>query len=237
MREQDDKSLRKMRGILRHLRLQCLQEKTTLFWWVAEALLEGLAHRGIRDDSSAKQLIGKMASPIRLVCEGDENSLLAGYPETLLKQLLLLVARSSSYGPLVTGVKASFGLTFYDQASQLIGHSDAALQEAQNALLEQLEELKERISQFDTAEDQADEAVNDISLQLLSMADTLTLLQHQTQSDYLHKQHTALQKCLATDKSYHDQLTSLADDLLQIEALLRKTDAADAIHRQLQKLY
>ncbi|WP_339777392.1 Hpt domain-containing protein [uncultured Methylophaga sp.] len=235
MREQDDKSLRKMRGILRHLRLQCLQEKTTLFWWVAEALLEGLAHRGIRDDSSAKQLIGKMASPIRLVCEGDENSLLAGYPETLLKQLLLLVARSSSYGPLVTGVKASFGLTFYDQASQLIGHSDAALQEAQNALLEQLEELKERISQFDTAEDQADEAVNDISLQLLSMADTLTLLQHQTQSDYLHKQHTALQKCLATDKSYHDQLTSLADDLLQIEALLRKTDAADAIHRQLQK--
>ena len=235
MREQDDKSLRKMRGILRHLRLQCLQEKTALFWWVAEALLEGLAHRGIRDDSSAKQLIGKMASPIRLVCEGDENSLLAGYPETLLKQLLLLVARSSSYGPLVTGVKAHFGLTFYDQASQLIGHSDAALQEAQNALLEQLEELKERISQFDTAEDQADEAVNDISLQLLSMADTLTLLQHQTQSDFLHKQHTALQKCLATDKSYHDQLTSLADDLLQIEALLRKTDATDAIHRQLQK--
>ena len=235
MREQDDKSLRKMRGILRHLRLQCLQQKTTLFWWVAEALLEGLVHRGLRDDASAKQLIGKMASPIRLVCEGDENSLLAGYPETLLKQLLLLVARSSSYGPLVTGVKQHFGLTFYDQASQLIGHSDSALQEAQNALLEQLEELKERISQFDTAEDQADEAVNDISLQLLSMADTLSLLQHQPQSDCLHNQHTALQKCLATDKSYHNQLTSLADDLLKIEARLRQTDASDAIHRQLQK--
>ncbi len=235
MREQDDKNLRKMRGILRHLRLQCLQQKTTLFWWVAEALLEGLVHRGIRDDTSAKQLIGKMASPIRLVCEGDENSLLAGYPETLLKQLLLLVAHSSSYGPLVTGVKAHFGLTFYDQASQLIGHSDSALQEAQNALLEQLEELKERISQFDTAEDQADEAVNDISLQLLSMADTLSLLQHQQQSDILHSQHTALQKCLATDKSYHNQLASLADDLLKIEARLRQTDASDAIHRQLQK--
>ncbi|THK40455.1 hypothetical protein E8Q33_13605 [Methylophaga sp. SB9B] len=93
MREQDDKSLRKMRGILRHLRLQCLQQKTTLFWWVAEALLEGLVHRGIRDDAFAKQLIGKMASPIRLVCEGDENSLLAGYPDVLLKQLLLVVAR------------------------------------------------------------------------------------------------------------------------------------------------
>ena len=77
MREKDDKNLRKMRGILRHLRLQCLQEKTTLFWWVAEALLEGLAHRGIRDEDTAKQLIGKMASPIRLVCEGDENSLVA----------------------------------------------------------------------------------------------------------------------------------------------------------------
>jgi len=235
MREKDDKNLRKMRGILRHLRLQCTQEKTTLFWWVAEALLEGLAHRGIRDDASAKQLIGKMASPIRLVCEGDENSLLAGYPETLLKQLLLLVASSSSYGPLVTGVKESYALTFYDQASQLIGHSDSALIEAQNALLEQLEELKERISQFDIAEDQADDAVNDISLQLLSMADTLSLLQHQAQSDCLQRQHSALQKCLATDKSYHEQLTSLADDLLQIEALLRQTDASDAINRQLQK--
>lgn len=235
MREQDDKSLRKMRGILRHLRLQCLQQKTTLFWWVAEALLEGLVHRGIRDDAIAKQLIGKMASPIRLVCEGDENSLLAGYPDILLKQLLLVVARATSYGPLVTGVKQSFGLTFYDQASQLIGHSDSALQEAQNALLEQLEELKERISQFDTAEDQADEAVNDISVQLLSMADTLSLLQHQQQSDLLHSQHTALQKCLATDKTYHDQLALLADDLLQIEARLRQTDASDAIHRQLQK--
>ena len=235
MREKDDKNLRKMRGILRHLRLQCLQEKTTLFWWVAEALLEGLAHRGIRDEDTAKQLIGKMASPIRLVCEGDENSLVAGYPETLLKQLLLLVASSSSYGPLVTGVKQSFDLTFYDQASQLIGHSDSALVEAQNALLEQLEELKERISQFDVAEDQADETVNDISLQLLSMADTLSLLQHQAQSNCLHSQHTALQRCLATDKSYHAQLTSLADDLLQIEARLRQTDASDAIHRQLQK--
>lgn len=235
MREQDDKSLRKMRGILRHLRLQCIQQKTTLFWWVAEALLEGLVHRGIRDDTFAKQLIGKMASPIRLVCEGDENSLLAGYPDVLLKQLLLVVARSTSYGPLVTGVKQSFGLTFYDQASQLIGHSDSALQEAQNALLEQLEELKERISQFDTAEDQADEAVNDISVQLLSMADTLSLLQHQQQSDLLHSQHTALQKCLTTDKSYHDQLALLADDLLQIEARLKQTDASDAIHRQLQK--
>lgn len=235
MREQDDKSLRKMRGILRHLRLQSIQQKTTLFWWVAEALLESLAHRGIRDDVLAKQLMGKMASPIRLVCEGDENSLLAGYPEKLLKQLLLLIARANSYGPLVTSVKQHFGLSFYDQASQLIGHSDSALQEAQNALLEQLEELKERISQFDTAEEQADEAVNDISLQLLSMADTLSLLQHQAQSDSLQKQHIALQKCLATDKSYHEQLAHLADDLLQIEARLRQTDASDAIHRQLQK--
>lgn len=235
MRKQDDKSLRKMRGILRHLRLQCLQQKTTLFWWVAEAMLEGLAHRGIREEALAKQLIGKMASPIRLVCEGDENSLLAGYPETLLKQLLLLIARSSSYGPLTTGIKKSFSLTFYDQSSQLISHNDSALQEAQNALLEQLEELKERISQFDTAEDQAHEAVNDISLQLLSMADTLSLLQHQVQSDCLQSRHNALQNCLATDKHYHDQLNRLADDLLKIETRLRQTDASDAIHRQLHK--
>lgn len=235
MREHDDGSLRKMRGILRHLRLQCLQEKTTLFWWVAEALLEALAHRGLRENVIAKQLIGKMASPIRLVCEGDENSLLAGYPELLLKQLLLLVARSNSYGPLVTEVKQSFALTFYDQASQIIGHSDSALHEAQNALLEQLEELKERISQFDSAEEQVDEAVNDISLQLLSMADTLSLLQHQPESDMLQTQHTALQHCLATDKSYHQQLTLLADDLLQIEGRLRQTDATDAIHRQLER--
>ncbi len=235
MREQDDNSLRKMRGVIRHLRLQCRHDKTVLFWWVCEALLETLAQRGLRSTSKATQLIGQMVAPIRLLSETDETALLASYPQTLLKQLLLLIARSSSHGPLVSSVKTHFDLTFYDQTAQLIGHSDSALNDAQAALLEQLEELKERISQFDAEQQQPDETVNDISLQLLSMADTLSLLQHHAQSETLRKQYTALQQCLAGEKVYQQQLTDLANDLLQIESQLRQTDAGDAANRQLQR--
>ena len=235
MREQDDNSLRKMRGVIRHLRLQCRHDKTVLLWWVCEALLETLAHRGLRTNNKATQLIGQMVAPIRLLCEGNEASLLASYPQTLVQQLLLLIARSSSHGPLVTSVKAHFDLTFYDQMTQLIGHSDSALDDAQAALLEQLDELKARISQFDTEQQQPDETVNDISLQLLSMADTLSLLQHHAQSETLRAQHNALQQCLAGEKLYQQQLTELANDLLQIESQLRQTDSSDAANRQLQQ--
>jgi chemosensory pili system protein ChpA (sensor histidine kinase/response regulator) len=222
LRQQEQDSLRKMRGVTHYLRLACQQEKTTLFWWAAEALIEALEHEGLPASAEVKQLLGKLVMPIKSQSEHNEAALMENYPGELLNRMLLFVAHASSHGPQVSLLKTTFNLHFFDHKQKIYGMSDNALGDAHLALLEQLDDLKTRIDHYNPDQDLDNSLLETIIQQLQSMTDTLALLAEYEASNLLHHQAEQLQGLL-DDKQRPDDiiLTELADVLLKVESFLQ----------------
>ncbi|WP_430009537.1 Hpt domain-containing protein [Methylophaga lonarensis] len=221
LRDQEIVSLRKLRGITHFLRLSCQQEKTTLLWWAADALLEALAHKGLASAHEANVLLGRLAHPLRLMTEQDEQALLGQFPDELLDKLLLCVARSNSQGPKVSLLKQHFNLHFFDQQRKIYSMSDNALQDAHHALLDQLQELKGQIDEYQPHAETASEQLEFINSQIGQMADTLSLLSEDDTAGLLREHHQKLQSALLNEQELDaEELNALADALLNIEQKL-----------------
>lgn len=228
LRQQDLDSLRKMRGIAHYLRLSCQEEKTTLLWWTAEAMLEALEQDGLSANAEIKQLLGKLVMPIKTQSEHSEATLLQTFPSELITRLLLVTARAQSHGPQVTLLKATFNLHFFDHKQKIYGMSDNALGDAHLALLEQLEELKTQIDHYNADRDLDASVIEGIIQQLQSMTDTLALLAEYEASNLLHHQAERLQ-AIIDDGQRPDEtaLTELADVLLQVETFIQASTQAN----------
>ena len=228
LRQQDQESLRKMRGVTHYLRLASLEEKTTLLWWTAETMLEALEQDGLEASAECKQLLGKLVAPIKTQSEQSEAVLLETLPTDLIHKLLLQVARAQSSGPLVTLLKATFNLHFLDHKQKIYGMSDNALGDAHLALLEQLEDLKFRLDRYNPDQDLDAATITEITQQLQSMTDTLALLTEYEASNLLQLQAEKLQ-ALNEDNQRPDEdaLTELADVLLQVEKFLQTSTQAN----------
>lgn len=235
LRQQDQESLRKMRGVARYLRLSCQQEKTTLFWWVVEALIEALEHEGLSATAEVKQQLGKLVIPIKSQSEHGEATLMENYPNALLQRCLLFIAHADSHGPHVSLVKTTFNLHFIDHKQKIYGMSNNALGDAHLALLEQLEDLKVRIDHYNPDQDLNNSSLETIVQQLQSMTDTLALLAEYESSNLLHNQAEQLQG-LMDDNQRPDEtcLTELADVLLKVESFIQSSTQAN-VNDQLRK--
>lgn len=235
LRQQDQDSLRKMRGVTHYLRLACQQEKTTLFWWAAEALIEALEHDGLSTSAEIKQLLGKLVAPIKSQSEHNEAALMESYPGELLNRMLLFIAHANSHGPQVSLLKATFHLHFIDHKQKIYGMSDNALGDAHLALLEQLDDLKTRIDHYNPDQDLDNSLLETIIQQLQSMTDTLALLAEYEASNLLHHQAEQLQGLL-DDKQRPDDiiLTELADVLLKVESFIQSATQSN-VNDQLRK--
>lgn len=228
LRQQDKDSLRKMRSMLHYLRLTSQQEKTTLFWWTAETLLEALEQDGLSPSPELKQLLGKLVVPIKTQSEQEEAALLDELPTQLITSLLLAIARAESHGPHVTLLKTTFDLHFYDNKPKIYGMSDNALGDAHMALLEQLQDLKEQINEYSRNQDLNSDIMDEVIQQLQSMTDTLALLAEYEASNLLHHQVERLESIFdAGERPDDETLTELADVLLQVEMFIQASTQAN----------
>lgn len=227
-RHAEDSRLRKLRGILRYLRLSSSENQTSLLWWVAEAYVEAIIHRGILVTAEAKKLLGKLAVPIKTFTQEDEVTLQQMYPEKLVQNLLVQIAKSTSQGPCVNAVKQHFLLGLIGRQTQLYGMSDNAMADAQLALLEELQTLKTIIGEFDIEDEEAEAALEDMSQQLVTLSGTLDLLDLHVASELLIQHAKALQELVNNNKvGATDRLSWLADSLLQLESQLTNRGSED----------
>jgi chemosensory pili system protein ChpA (sensor histidine kinase/response regulator) len=79
-------------------------------WWVVGALLEALRENGIESSVTIKRLLGLADREIKRLHEIGETRYSQTPPIELLNNLLYYVARSSTAGPRVAAVRASFRL-------------------------------------------------------------------------------------------------------------------------------
>ena len=79
-------------------------------WWVVGSILEGLRQRGLEGSVSIKRLLGQVDRELRRLQDTGEERYSQQPPLELLNNLLFYVARATTQGPRVTGVRRSFRL-------------------------------------------------------------------------------------------------------------------------------
>ncbi|MDT8371336.1 MAG: Hpt domain-containing protein [Gammaproteobacteria bacterium] len=221
----DRSSLKKISQIVHYLRTKSTHDRLVILWWIAEGFIEALLDDGLPITTETKLTLGNLNHSIRLFGQHDIQQLMAKYPTDLVKNLLLLIARSSSSGNHVSLLKHVFKLDFYNvqKHQKLYSFSDNALAVVHSALLEQLQEIKAQIDQFDRHAVDSQQAVDILSGHFNTVADTLDLLSESTASNILRQQAQQLAAIQDNETLLSDeQLLSLADDVLTVENLLRK---------------
>jgi chemosensory pili system protein ChpA (sensor histidine kinase/response regulator) len=109
-------------------RLEQIATTQPLFqlWWVVGAIVEALRERGLESSVSVKRLMGVADREIKRLYELGESSYAQTPAVELLNNLLYYVARTSSSGPRVAAVRASFRL------GELLPVDDSIEQEREN---------------------------------------------------------------------------------------------------------
>jgi chemosensory pili system protein ChpA (sensor histidine kinase/response regulator) len=79
-------------------------------WWVVGSVIEALRQRGLDSSVSVKRLLGQVDRELRRLQEAGEERYSQSPPLELLNNLLFYVARATTQGPRVTGVRRSFRL-------------------------------------------------------------------------------------------------------------------------------
>lgn len=224
-KDNEEISLQRMGQIVNYLRLHSLRERSVLLWWAAAATIEALQDNGLIINNDVKSKIGKLSKPIELFTLHGEQELQALFPDQLLSELLLLIAHTTSSGKYVSLLRNTFKLDFFNtiQHQKIYNFSGNALANVHTELLEDLQAIKEQIDQFDRHSELSQNSFEQLPSKLTNIADTLQLLGENSSSALLLKQQSDMLSNLSEQQQVPDenQLSALADDILQIESLLR----------------
>ncbi|HEX9140403.1 MAG TPA: Hpt domain-containing protein, partial [Steroidobacteraceae bacterium] len=108
--ERQEQNLEILSAVATRLEQVATQQSVFQLWWVTGALLEALRENGVEAGVSVKRLLGLADREIKRLFEQGEARYAQGPPIELLNNLLYYVARSSTAGPRVAAVRASFRL-------------------------------------------------------------------------------------------------------------------------------
>lgn len=101
-------ALQLMREAVSDIEKVQMQPANRTFWWVATALVDGLAHQGIEPDLNVKQLCARIDMQMRRLAEGSQK-----VAERLLRDTLYFVARSKKVSDHIKEVASTFELDDY----------------------------------------------------------------------------------------------------------------------------
>jgi chemosensory pili system protein ChpA (sensor histidine kinase/response regulator) len=105
-----DHQLSAMSEIAEQVETASASQPVFQLWWVVGSVLEGLRQRGLEGSVSVKRLLGQVDRELRRLQDTGEERYSQQPPLELLNNLLFYVARVTTQGPRVTGVRRSFQL-------------------------------------------------------------------------------------------------------------------------------
>src|SRR3984893_16542533 len=108
--ERIDQNLEIMGAVATRLEQVATTQPVFQLWWVVGALIESLRESGNDSSISVKRLLGLADREMKRLCDQGEARYSQHPPVELLNNLLYYIARSTSAGPRVAAVRASFRL-------------------------------------------------------------------------------------------------------------------------------
>lgn len=207
------------------------REKTaSQLWWVAGALVEGLANGGIKLGVSTQLLLGVLDRHIKNIVEAGKGGLSEAAPVELLKNLLFYVGRIENDSPRIKAVKQAYQLDMaFDQASGAVVSDREALGFASEAIAEDLSGIKEKLDIYMNNKNRDVLELKKVIPGLKKLSDTLAVLGMGSQRKLMQEQVETLDWCVEnpSDDSLNTKLLDVAGSILYLEASLTAFRNAD----------
>ncbi|HEX4049828.1 MAG TPA: hypothetical protein VHY19_02990, partial [Steroidobacteraceae bacterium] len=124
--ERTEQNLETLSSVASRLEQVATAQPVFQLWWVVGALLEALRESGVESSISVKRLLGLADRELKRLYEQGEKRYAQHPPVELLNNVLYYIARSSSAGPRVAAVRASFRL------NELLPVDESVEQEREN---------------------------------------------------------------------------------------------------------
>ncbi|HEX4050709.1 MAG TPA: Hpt domain-containing protein, partial [Steroidobacteraceae bacterium] len=124
--ERAEQNLETLSSVASQLEQAATAQPVFQLWWVVGALLEALRENGVESSISVKRLLGLADRELKRLYEQGETRYAQHPPVELLNNVLYYIARSSSGGPRVAAVRASFRL------NELLPVDESVEQEREN---------------------------------------------------------------------------------------------------------
>lgn len=109
--EDADTCLKAMGDVAAQLETAAGNQSVYQIWWIVGGVVEALREGGLEPSVAVKRLLGQADRIIKSLVDGGEQSLVDDPPADLENNLLYYVARASSGGERVTGIRRSFNLS------------------------------------------------------------------------------------------------------------------------------
>jgi len=199
--------------------------------WVSSALIEALRDKAIEISRENKPLLGKIEQALKIVAAKGEAGLNDEAVSKLLQPLLYQVARSAAGGPLASAVRQAFQLDSYLPQGGGLGGINAELKQTVSAdIMEELSRVKDTFDVFVRSDRSASGDLEPMAASLVSIADTLSLLQEETLRESLQKQTVVIRQLLAGELEPSDEtLMGIAGAILAVESALRDWGSAKPV--------
>ncbi|MEP7312802.1 MAG: hypothetical protein ABI859_09475, partial [Pseudomonadota bacterium] len=195
-------------------------------WWVVGAVIEALRERGLESGVSLKRLLGLADREIKRLYEEGEARYAQSPPVELLNNLLYYIARSSSAGPRVAAVRASFRLaellpvdeSIEQERENLSAPSVKLMQTVAAAIREDLGKIKDVLDIFvRRGGAQPEELTPQVDL-LRKIGDTLGVLGLGEQRARVQGEIARLERLIAAKERPADsELVDIAATLIRVE--------------------
>ena len=195
-------------------------------WWFAQAMAEALHARSLDISIAIKFLFGRLDRQLKNLEQYGEEVFVAQIPPELVKNILFYIASSSSGNTTVDKIKSIYKLdemiptnSSVDAARANLKGSNVQIYESLGeAVLEDVDEIKERLEVYSFADNPDIEMLRAVVPKMINLSETLAMLGQKKEMHALKRQVKNLEETLnETEVLTRNELQDIANVLVDIE--------------------
>ncbi len=195
-------------------------------WWFAQAMAEALHARALDISIASKFLLGRLDRQLKNLEKIGEEAFIAQIPPELVKNMLFYIASSSSGNTTVDKIKSIYKLdemvpvnSSVDAARANLKGSNVQIYESLGeAVLEDVDEIKERLEVYSFADNPDIEMLRAVIPKMLNLSETLAMLGQKKEMNALRKQVKNLEETLGESEVLtRNELQDIANVLVDID--------------------
>lgn len=214
--------------IFNYLGRLCKATPISMLWRIALAFVTGINEKSIPNNHEAKDLLKQIDRQIKMLVEQGVVGMNNPAPDTLIKELLFLLAQVDSSSDEINAIKQEFHLTSLilnvkdvnTHQTKLANIDKAALESVSQALSEEFTFVKDRLDLFARSESQNEVDLQGLPETLKVISNTLEMLGLNTQKNVVNKQFDAINSAIANNHLDKVQAIDIAEAILDVETVV-----------------
>jgi chemosensory pili system protein ChpA (sensor histidine kinase/response regulator) len=234
----NDSGLLKLREVLANLQQASRNESVARLWWFSAGLAEVLIRGAMPASTEIKQLFGRIDRQLKRLIDLGERAFSETIPEDLLNQLLSHILQSDIPSGRAGDIREMYAPSESDlraASESMSGCNEALFSSVSAGACERIERIKERLDDFMRASPDEAMDLKATADDLHALGNIVGMIGLEEAGNTLAEQERHVRSMLDDGQSLQESgLMSVANALLEVEAVLREISAGNALPGQSQ---